>query len=206
MDRPPFWVDAGTQADRDKISPIVPNSLYLTNFRGAASREALGACQIGSIVVCNFSAEEPLIDSCPFHEDAAFRYYTKIDGIPDTPASGPALAAQLEPAARWMDAEVRASRRVLIHCAAGASRSATLVLYFLMTRHEMTLRGAFSVVKEARNVVWPNDGFMHELIEVERSRGRAPSITLQEYQQWAEFNFEHWEAHQEMKRDAERKA
>jgi hypothetical protein len=48
--------------------------------------------------------------------------------------------------------------RVLVHCAAGVSRSATVVLGYLMSRHEMNLSAAVDHLKAIRPWVCPNAG------------------------------------------------
>jgi protein tyrosine/serine phosphatase len=63
--------------------------------------------------------------------------------------------------------EGRRAGGVYVHCAAGVSRSATVVIAYLMFREKMCLRMAFDYVKKCRPVVEPNDGFMKQLIELE---------------------------------------
>ena len=52
--------------------------------------------------------------------------------------------------------------KVLVHCAVGVSRSATLVLAYLMIRQNLTLVDAIKTVKDHR-VVIPNRGFLRQL-------------------------------------------
>lgn len=53
--------------------------------------------------------------------------------------------------------------RVLVHCIAGRSRSASLVLAYLMHQRRMTLSEAFHMLKEKRPVALPNSGFWQQL-------------------------------------------
>ncbi len=46
---------------------------------------------------------------------------------------------------------------VLVHCAAGASRSPTVALAWLMSRQRITLREAFDGLKAKRSIVQPNE-------------------------------------------------
>lgn len=52
--------------------------------------------------------------------------------------------------------------KVLVHCTVGVSRSATLVLAYLMIRQNLTLVDAIKTVKDHRGVI-PNRGFLRQL-------------------------------------------
>ena len=52
--------------------------------------------------------------------------------------------------------------KVLVHCTVGVSRSATLVLAYLMIRQNMTLVEAIKTVKDHRGII-PNRGFLRQL-------------------------------------------
>lgn len=52
--------------------------------------------------------------------------------------------------------------KVFVHCAMGLSRSATLVLAYLMIEEKMTLVEAISAVAQNRNIC-PNTGFLEQL-------------------------------------------
>uniref|UniRef100_A0A8C5H8W0 Dual specificity protein phosphatase n=2 Tax=Gouania willdenowi TaxID=441366 RepID=A0A8C5H8W0_GOUWI len=61
--------------------------------------------------------------------------------------------------------------KVLVHCVMGRSRSATLVLAYLMMKHSLTVVDAIEHVRQQRCIL-PNHGFLKQL--------RALDITLQE--------------------------
>jgi atypical dual specificity phosphatase len=56
----------------------------------------------------------------------------------------------------------------LIHCVAGVSRSATMVIAYLMKHKKMSLRDAHSLVKSKRPFIRPNMGFWTQLIDYEK--------------------------------------
>ncbi|XP_026873447.2 dual specificity protein phosphatase 13A family protein [Electrophorus electricus] len=56
-----------------------------------------------------------------------------------------------------------AGAKIFVHCAVGVSRSATLVLAYLMIYHDYTLVDAIQKVKEKR-WIFPNRGFLRQLI------------------------------------------
>ncbi|CAF2541583.1 unnamed protein product [Rotaria sp. Silwood2] len=53
--------------------------------------------------------------------------------------------------------------RVLIHCNAGISRSASIALAYLMGIHRMKYEDAYILLKTARSNIKPNDGFVQQL-------------------------------------------
>lgn len=61
--------------------------------------------------------------------------------------------------------------RVLVHCAMGVSRSATIVLAFLMIYENMTLVEAIQKVQTHRDIC-PNSGFLRQLQVLDNRLGR----------------------------------
>ena len=62
------------------------------------------------------------------------------------------------------------SAKVVVHCAKGRSRSATIVIaYLLMRSHDPfpSLEEAFEFVQSRRDI-YPNDGFLEQLMQLER--------------------------------------
>eukprot|EP00092_Neocalanus_flemingeri_P017699 GFUD01019147.1.p1 GENE.GFUD01019147.1~~GFUD01019147.1.p1 ORF type:complete len:196 (+),score=67.54 GFUD01019147.1:134-721(+) len=75
-------------------------------------------------------------------------------------------------ASDWIQAALeQEGSRVLVNCWAGISRSASLVLAFLMEHRDMTLDQAIKQVKPVRNIM-PNRGFLMQLVRYERELGR----------------------------------
>ena len=56
---------------------------------------------------------------------------------------------------------------VLVHCRAGVSRSASVVLAYMVRFGGFTLHDAFIYLRAARSVVTPNLGFMDKLVAYE---------------------------------------
>jgi protein-tyrosine phosphatase len=58
---------------------------------------------------------------------------------------------------------------VFVHCLMGKSRSATLVIAYLMKTLKMKFLEAYEHVKKARKIIFPNFGFLKQLREYEKA-------------------------------------
>jgi len=61
------------------------------------------------------------------------------------------------------------SAAVFVHCQSGMSRSATVVLAYLMRHRKMGFGDAYAFLKARRSIVAPNEGFMNMLRDLDRS-------------------------------------
>ena len=59
------------------------------------------------------------------------------------------------------------NNNVIVHCAAGMSRSATLVLAYLMIENRWHYKEAYNFVKNRRPIIQPNIGFIKQLKALE---------------------------------------
>ena len=60
--------------------------------------------------------------------------------------------------------------RVLVHCGFGVSRSASLVIMYLMKRWEKSYDEAYNYTKSCREIIEPNEGFKTQLMKFESNR------------------------------------
>lgn len=58
---------------------------------------------------------------------------------------------------------VSKNNNIIVHCAAGMSRSATLVLAYLMIENRWQYEEAYNFVKKRRPIIDPNIGFVKQL-------------------------------------------
>jgi len=63
--------------------------------------------------------------------------------------------------------------RVLVHCAMGRSRSATMVIMYLMMRFQIPWDQAFDILKIRREIIDPNPGFLQKLKDFEGKQYQA---------------------------------
>ncbi|KAL4237533.1 hypothetical protein ACF0H5_002247 [Mactra antiquata] len=67
----------------------------------------------------------------------------------------------------FIDGCLNCQGRVLVHGNAGISRSAALVIGYIMEKYGLTYKNAFNYVQQKRFCITPNEGFMQQLIEFE---------------------------------------
>lgn len=69
----------------------------------------------------------------------------------------------LEPTYQFIHSHQKSKKKVLVHCHAGISRSATVVLYYLMKTFKVPLSTAFGYLRSRRSIINPNPGFIRTL-------------------------------------------
>lgn len=78
------------------------------------------------------------------------------------------LAAHFAQAHAFINEAKESGAAVLVHCEYGISRSATVVIAWLIKHHGMTLKEAFEHTKAQRRVIMPNEGFLKQLSDFEK--------------------------------------
>ncbi len=88
--------------------------------------------------------------------------YFDVDDVEDAPIQ--TLFREVHEIIQKAESE---NKTVLVHCAAGISRSASLVIAHLMLKHKWTFQQAHYSVKLKRPIITPNDGFVKALKELD---------------------------------------
>merc|ERR1711976_748877 len=73
-------------------------------------------------------------------------------------------------AIQWMDQIQASGQQVLVNCAAGRSRSSSLVIAYLIIRQGHTYDSALALCKAKRPIAQPNPNFEDQLRNIERSK------------------------------------
>ncbi|KAF7300290.1 Dual specificity catalytic domain-containing protein [Mycena chlorophos] len=96
-----------------------------------------------------------------------FKYH-RVD-IEDRPSAAVALSAHLPGACDYIGRALGRGEGVLVHCQQGVSRSAAVVIAFLIRDKGMSYDDALAFVKERRSCIKPNAGFVQALRDWEGS-------------------------------------
>ena len=78
-----------------------------------------------------------------------------------------AIIPKIKETKDFIDGCLRGGGRVLVHCNDGMSRSASLVIAYIMQTYGQDFKSALNYVQQRRFCVQPNDGFEQQLKEFE---------------------------------------
>lgn len=130
---------------------IIPEKLYLTSITEAQSLNYLKKNNITAILTIN---TEPVILPDDLQKNGI---KTKFIDLGDNCTSN--IKSYFDEINDFIDN----NERVVVHCHAGISRSATAVIAYLMKTSRWTLKEALKFVQTKRHVVCPNFSFMGQL-------------------------------------------
>jgi len=139
-------------------------SLYVGSMSAITDHDLLRTCRISHFVQV---LDAPWLPPLP---EGVTSF--KIEILDTTSAD---LKPHLEDACNSIDRALRSGRNVLVHCQQGISRSAAVVLAYLIRNHGMTYDAAFALVKHQRACIKPNSGFVNALREWE-TMWRRPMV------------------------------
>ncbi|KAG7480779.1 hypothetical protein MATL_G00060020 [Megalops atlanticus] len=129
--------------------------LFLGDQDIASNRRELAKLGITHILNCSHSKFR---GGAEYYEGMNITY----EGIEahDSPTFD--MSVHFHPAAEFIHKALISGGKILVHCAVGVSRSATLVLAYLMIRENKTLVDAIKTVMNRRGII-PNRGFLRQL-------------------------------------------
>jgi len=135
---------------RNEADEILPN-LFLGNMFCASNESFLREKRISKILIVG----KGLNRSYPLKFE-----YMEIP-VEDEPDEN--LLPYFEACIEFIDSGLSKKQAVLVHCAAGVSRSSTVVIAYLMRTQNMSFSDALSFVTDKRPIISPNQGFVKQL-------------------------------------------
>lgn len=135
---------------------IYPDSvganLYCGSLRSAQTISVYEQLNIGYVLTMGRGLE-PVIPDGMHHKTII------VDDIPNAK-----IDVSFDDAVAFIDEAMQAGKGCLVHCFAGLSRSATAVIAYLMVKQGMRLDDAYMLTKKGRPNIYPNDGFLKQLM------------------------------------------
>eukprot|EP01059_Diplonema_ambulator_P028351 TRINITY_DN47127_c0_g1_i1.p1 TRINITY_DN47127_c0_g1~~TRINITY_DN47127_c0_g1_i1.p1 ORF type:complete len:240 (+),score=37.37 TRINITY_DN47127_c0_g1_i1:444-1163(+) len=158
------------------LSQITP-WLYLGSLSDALDRNLLKSHGIDYILntakECESGGESSSDSSGGESPDGTHKWpqYLKLDLVDH---ADEAILSVFQRAFSFIEHARRENKKVLVHCRRGISRSATLVIAYLMQYLHKELDDAFNFVRNKRSIINPNLGFVLSLETFAQQLGHAP--------------------------------
>ncbi|KAM3957293.1 uncharacterized protein ACR2FA_008720 [Aphomia sociella] len=147
-------IDLCTQSCYSQIIP----GLYLSNARAAADQSVLRHLNITHVL----TVEAHRLPKSTFINSNISTLFIRAYDTPQT------NLLSYFPMANAFIEEGLQKGNVLVHCHFGVSRSATIVIAYLMEKYKLTFDQAYSYVRQRRRFINPNPGFVNQLKEYQR--------------------------------------
>ncbi|XP_057326278.1 dual specificity protein phosphatase MPK-4 [Microplitis mediator] len=129
-------------------------NLYLGNLTAATDIKWLKDTKITHILT---------VDSCPLPRQIELLPNINLKFIKITDMPREDILTFFEDTYNFIDNALQDDKKILVHCYFGVSRSATLVIAYIMKKYKMTYEDAYELVKSKRRFVGPNPGFIAQL-------------------------------------------
>lgn len=130
----------------------IDDNLFLGGVLGASNSKLV--TQLGITSIVQVLSREAIVTK---HKNI---HYMEID-IDDFPFANINLV--IPEAVRFIHRELMNSGVVLIHCAAGVSRSASIAVAYFMAKYNLSYESALENVRKGRGCAYPNEGFERQL-------------------------------------------
>lgn len=127
------------------------------------SHDKFGLYQLGITHVLNASHGKLCCKGSDDFYGTTVKYY----GVPANDLPTFDLSPYFYPAAEFIHQALTSGGKVFVHCAVGVSRSAALVLAYLMIHHHLSLLSSIRCVQQKR-WIFPNRGFLQQLIGLDQ--------------------------------------
>ncbi|KAF0976594.1 hypothetical protein FDP41_004493 [Naegleria fowleri] len=136
---------------------ITPN-LWLGDISDAMNVPHLNKNSISHIVTCVKSLK-------PFYPEEGFNYLNLHLYDQSDESIGHEI---FQESFEYIDQAIQNGNNVLVHCMKGRSRSASILIAYLMRKNGWTYRETLKFVQQKRSIVQPNEGFERQLLELEK--------------------------------------
>lgn len=95
------------------------------------------------------------------------------------------MSQHFEECIKFIEENLALGRNVLVHCHAGVSRSATIVIAYLMAKYNMFANEATDFLKSKRECIQPNDRFLQNLKDFQKEVAKGKYLWVSQPTQQA---------------------
>ena len=141
----------------DSAPSKIRNNLYLGSHAHARSSAMMKAIGVNLIVNCTTTIPN-------YHEGIEYKRFPLTDVAQDP------IELYFEDACLTITDAIQKGKTVFVHCEAGISRSASIVIAYLMKSENIVFSDAFTSVRQVRPIIAPNIGFELKLRDFEKSQ------------------------------------
>lgn len=153
------------KADCDKIEPY---NVWLGAANAGMDHDFLEKNEISVIIDVGSSnayyfkdSEHPFVE---VSEKLGREFeYVRID-ISDDPSEK--ISIHFKQMINFIDKSLQKNKNILIHCECGVSRSASIMIAYVMYKKQIDHRSAMVYVKRFRSCIKPNPGFIQQLSKI----------------------------------------
>lgn len=150
-----------TYTMRRDMQEIVPG-VYLGPYAAAGKKNLSKLESVGiTHIVCVRQEVEKNFIKPNFESQMQYLVVTLADTCVE------AIIPKIKETKKFIDTCLRTGGKVLVHCNDGMSRSASLVIAYIMQTFGLNFKTALNHVQQRRFCVQPNDGFEQQLKEFE---------------------------------------
>ncbi|KAL9653366.1 hypothetical protein ABK040_002002 [Willaertia magna] len=151
-------------------SEIIEGKLYLGSFASARNLKQLIGLNVGGIVNCTMEIPNYYKDKMK---------YLKLNEHDETQSE---MSKHFDKTFNFIEEIINVDNKaVLVHCAAGISRSSTIVIHYLMKKYHLTAKDAIAYVKTKRKIIMPNNGYFSQLLDIEKTYLGTSSLQMEDY-------------------------
>lgn len=134
--------------------------LFLGSQQNSSSRDQFSNLIIQRVLNCASLEVSNTFDTLSNNGE---KYIVKYCDLPIDDSPSQDLTNYFETATRFIEKSRIQKKNVLVHCRAGRSRSAAMVIAYLITYQHQTFTQAFEYVKQCRPNISINSGFLNQL-------------------------------------------
>ena len=132
----------------------IDNNIYLGSSINAANYKELK--DIG--IKCIINVTKAISNYYEDNEDEFDYYRISVEDIENE-----SIINNLDLVYKYIDRQIKKNKKILIHCFAGRSRSAAVVLFYLIKKYNLNIKEAYDLILKKRHVVNINKSFYNEI-------------------------------------------